>query len=80
MAIGSVFRSINENSTESLKPKYLLLTSMMSFGIQSSFGYDTQVYNKISIHALKDRERGITPGNRALRHVCGSDLTEFYEK
>lgn len=63
MAIRSVFRSINENSTESLKSKYLLLTSMICFAIKSSFGYDTQVYNKINKHALKDREKGITPGN-----------------
>lgn len=80
MTIRSVFRSINENSTESLKSKYLLLMSMMSFGMQSSFGYDTQVYNKIIKHALKDGERGMTPRNRALWHVCGSDLTEFCEK
>lgn len=69
MAIRSMFGSINENGAESLKPKYFLLTSMMCFGIKSSLGYDTQVYNKINKRALKDRERGITPGNGALWHV-----------
>jgi len=63
MTIRSMFRNINENSTKSLKSRYLLVTSMMSFGIQSSFGYDIQVYNKILKHSLEDRERGITPGN-----------------
>lgn len=52
----------------------------MSFGIQSSFGYDAQLYGKITRHALKDGERGITSGNWALWQVCGSELTEFYER
>lgn len=80
MAIRNVFKSINEKGPEHLKAKYLLLTSMMSFGIQSSFGYDAQLCSKIARHALKDGERGITSGNWALRQVCGSELTEFYER
>lgn len=53
---------------------------MMSFGIQNSFGYDAQLYSKIISQLLKDRDRGITLGNWALWQVCGSELTEFYER
>lgn len=52
----------------------------MSFGIQSSFGYDAQLYSKITRHALKGEERGVTSGNWALQQVCGSELAAFYER
>lgn len=80
MATRNVFKSINEKGTKHLKAKSLLLTSTMPFEIHSSFGYNTQLYRKITRHALKDGGRGITSGNWALRQVCGSELAEFYER
>jgi len=50
-----MFGSNNKKGIKFPESKYLLLMSVMSAGIQRSFGYDTQVYSKINKCALKGR-------------------------